>query len=122
MIHKEVRERMVAARKRGLSVKEIQRAYGYGKTAIYELFKQERETGSIEPKLHTRGVKPRLGSEDHVRMRAVINEKPDITLEEVREALSLPLSISQLSRIVRVKLGYTYKKRWCTLPKENGPM
>jgi transposase len=119
MIHKEVRERMVAARKRGLSVKEIQRAYGYGKTAIYDLIKQERETGSIEPRLHTRGAKPRLCLEDHGRIRTAINEKPDITLEELIETLSLPLSISQLSRIVRGKPGYTCKKRWCMLPKEN---
>lgn len=120
MIHKEVRERIVAARKRGLSVKEIQYAYGYGKTSIYSLLKQERETGSIEPKLHTRGAKSRLSLEDHDRIRATINEKPDITLEELKQVLCLPLSISQLSRIVRGKLGYTYKKRWYTHPKQNG--
>ena len=122
MIHVEVRKRMIAARKRGVSVRELQATYGYGKTAIYNLIARERDTGSIEPKLSTRGRKSKLNETELERIQTAIEAKQDITLNELREALNLPVSESRLSRIVREKLGYSFKKRWYTPQSGNGQM
>jgi transposase len=120
MIHYEVRKSIIEAWERGIGVKELKSVYGYGKTSIYNLITQNKRTGTIEPRLSTRGRKPKISAGDLQRIDAIIKERPDITLNEMIEKLDLPLSESRMSRIVREKLGYTYKKRWCMLPKENG--
>ena len=122
MIHIEVRKLIISARQRGLSIAEIKRAYGFGETAIYRLLKLERETGCIEPKLQTRGRKPKLDAAGLECLHNLIQSKPDITLKELIEEHGIPLSESRLSRVVREKLGYTYKKRWYTRPNESARM
>lgn len=122
MIHYEVRKSIIEAWERGISVKELEGVYGYGKTAIYKLIAQKQKTGDVEPQLSTRGRKSKISDGDLQRVDAAIKERPDITLNEMIEELALPLSESRMSRIVREKLGYTYKKRWYMLPKENGQM
>ena len=120
MIHYEVRKSIIEAWKRGIGVKEIEGVYGYGKTAIYNLIAQKRKTGDIRPQLSTRGRKSKISDMDLQCIDAAIKERPDITLKELVEELVLPLSESRMSRVVREKLGYTYKKRWYMLLKENG--
>ena len=122
MIHYEVRKNIIRAWERGISVKELERVYGYGKTAIYTLIAQNKKTGSVAPRLSTRGRKSTIGEEDLRRIDTLIKERPDITLNEMIEELALSLSESRMSRIVREKLGYTYKKRWSMHPKESGQM
>ncbi len=41
---------------------------------------------------------------------ALIEARCDITLEEIKEEMELSISLSALSRIIRKKLGFTYKK------------
>lgn len=111
MIHIEVRKKIVEARKKGLKIKEICHAYGVGKTAVFRLLKQERETGDITPKTHLRGRKPALDETQLQQLRELLDSRPDITLEEIREEMGLDISISALSRIIRNKLHYNYKKK-----------
>jgi len=122
MIHYEVRKRIIEAWARGIEVKELQAAYGCGKTAIYNLIAQKKETGDVALHLSTRGRKSKISNGDLQRIDALIKEKADVTLNEMIDELGLPMSESRMSRIVRERLGYTFKKRWCMLPKENGPM
>ena len=54
-------------------------------------------------------------------MLKLVEEKPDVTLEEMREQLDLPIKKSQISNLLH-KAGYHFKKR-CFMPaKGTGKM
>ena len=75
-----------------------------------ELLKQKRETGGIES--HCHGRKSSLTAEQaeqYEKMIALVEAQPDITLEEIRERLELPIHKSQISHLLH-KAGYRLKK------------
>jgi len=111
VISYEIRQKIIGAHKRGLTPKELIKAYGYGQTAIYRLIAQERETGDVTPKIGKRGRKSKLAEGDLERIDKTIKEQPDITLVEIIEKLKLSIGESRLCRIVKHKLGYSYKKK-----------
>lgn len=111
MLHLEVRKKIVEARKHGLTVKEICRAYTAGKSSVYDLLKQERESGEIEPQTHKRGRKPSLDSDKLAAIERLLQTQNDITVAEIKETLELALCESAIRTIIRTKLGYRYKKR-----------
>jgi transposase len=122
MIHLEVRKKIIAASKNGVSTKEICAAYVVGKTAVYDLLKQERETGDITPRTYLRGRKPKVSETDLKDIDQLLTEQKDITAAEVKERLSLPVCESRVSQIIRNKLGYRYKKRQSMPASGNAPM
>ena len=71
---------------------------------------QKRKTGSVALRTSQRGRKPVLAAEDKANIRQCIDEKPDITIEEIRENLSLPASYSTVERAINA-MGYTLKKK-----------
>lgn len=110
-IHIEVRKKIIEARKSGMLIREISRAYMVSVNAVNCLLRMERETGDITPKTHLRGRKPALNSQQLEQMRELIISEPDITLEEIRENMSLTIKKSAISKIINEKLGFRYKKR-----------
>lgn len=122
MMGQEVRERIIEARKRGITVSELSKSYGVSGRSIFKLQALYRATGSIAPRTHTRGRKSTIDTEMLKQIDQTIQKTPDITLEELREKLRLPIQVSRLSQIVREKLGYTYKKRWFTPVSKTGQM
>jgi transposase len=111
MINIEVRKLIVAAHKNGMGKQEIMRTFQVKRTAVYNLFKLVEETGSIEPRPHARGRKPALDSENMECLEQLIIAQPDITLQEIKEKMNLRISIPAISKIIRNKLHYQYKKR-----------
>ena len=107
----EVRKLIIAARKNGMGIQEILSTFQVKKTAVYNLFQLVRETGSVEPRPHAYGRKPALDSEGLKRMDQLISAQSDITLQEIKDQMNLQISIPAISKIVRGKLHYTYKKR-----------
>jgi transposase len=122
MIHIEIRKKIVEARKNGLKIKELVKAYGYSERAIQRLLRLERETGDITPKTHLRGRKASLDEAGYEEKKALIKSKPDITLEEIKEEMKLKIGITAISAIVRNKLGFRFKKRRYTLQSGNDLM
>ena len=110
MIHIEVQKKIIEARQKGIFVKDIAKAYSVSMSAVNVLLRLERETGSITPRTHLRGRKPLMNSEQLEKMRNLIIAQPDITLEEIREHLELPIKKSAISKIINEKLGFRYKK------------
>jgi transposase len=110
MISIEIREIISKANKRGIKVKEISRLLDIGERTIRNLLKHERETGSMAPLPH-KGRKPALDACGLERLKALLEEKKDITLEEIEKEMGLTIDISALSRIIHHKLGYNYKKK-----------
>lgn len=119
MIHIEVRKKIIAARKKGMLIKEISKAYSCSESAIGRLLRQYRKSGDINPKTHTRGRKPALDAQGLATMRELILARPDITLEELKEAMELTISLAAICKIIKRKLGFHYKKRQYTPANEN---
>lgn len=120
MMGKEVRERIIEARERGVTVAALSKSYGVSERSIFKLQALYRATGNITPRTHTRGRKSTVNAEMLARIDQTIQEIPDITLEELREKLRLPVQVSRLCQIIREKLGYTYKKRWSMPASKTG--
>jgi len=74
-----------------------------------KLLRLRRERGSIAPIGYQRGPKPKLSERQLDRLCSLVAEQPDLTLEEIRRRLRLPLSISRLSAIL-IAAGFTRKK------------
>jgi transposase len=120
VVSKEKRELIRKARAEGMKMAEMARVYRVAESTLYNLFRLERETGSMEPRPYTRGRKPSLDKSGMTRLKALIEAHRDITLQEIKEEMELSISLSALSRIIRNKLGFTYKKRQYTRANEIG--
>lgn len=91
--------------------KIIAEAYGVSEREVYKLAAQKRETGSTDSQTSLCGRKSKLTPEQIKQVDNEIQKQPDITLKEIIEKLNLDISDSRLGRIVREKLGYSFKKK-----------
>ena len=80
-------------------------------STVCEIIKLYNETGSVQPRPLNNGRPPKLTAQDKKDIADAILNQPDITLEELKEKLNLPISISQLFRIINKELKLPYKKR-----------
>jgi transposase len=110
MISKEKRNLISAGHKRNMSVKEMSIVYEVADRTIRGLLAHEAETGSMDAKT-IKGRPPELDEAGHAKLRKLIEEQPDITLEEMKEQLGLRMGISELCHIVKHTLGYSFKKK-----------
>ncbi|MCC8089971.1 MAG: hypothetical protein LIO55_00925, partial [Oscillospiraceae bacterium] len=67
------------------------------KRTVYRLVQQKRETGNVEMHTSQRGRKLVLSEEDKTRICQCPDEKPDMTIEEIREQLHLSASYARLT-------------------------
>jgi transposase len=91
-------------------LRQIARRFLVSVSFVTRLLKQYRSTGSPEPKPHGGGHPPALGPEDLERLRELIRQQPDATLEECRQRLGASCSTMTISRALR-KLGLPRKKK-----------
>lgn len=69
-----------------------------------------RETGSVETRTSLRGRKPVLTQKDLQNIDLLIQNQPDITINEIIEKLQLHVSDETVRKAI-LKLGYVYKKK-----------
>ena len=94
----------------GKSVSEITNELDVKPTFVYDTLSLYRSTGSVEPKPASGGRKPYLDDEKQQQIKALIQETPDLTLQEIKDILSLDISISVLCDTINKKLKLNYKK------------
>ena len=70
----------------------------------------ERETGSVETRTSLRGRKPSLSRKDIQNIDCLIQQQPDITINEIIDTLQLHVSDETVRKTI-LKLGYVYKKK-----------
>ena len=75
-----------------------------------KLLQQRRHTGDIGARYHRSGRKPLILVAHCRKMLALLGQKPDLTLRELREAVALKCSLPA-SHYALQKMGLTYKKR-----------
>jgi transposase len=112
MTSAEVRELISRARHDGMPVHEMVKAYRVSKSTIYKLLAQEKDEGKMQIHTDRCGRPPAITENGFERMKRLIQE--DITLEEIKETMHLTICLSAIHRIIRNKLGFTYKKRQYT--------
>ena len=110
MLHNEARELLIKGYEKSGDAEAIARAYSVSERTVYRLAQQKRETGSVALRTSQRGRKPALTEEDKRNIRQCVDERPDITINEIREKLHLMASYSTVERAVQA-MGYTLKKK-----------
>jgi transposase len=114
----DLRERILDAYDAGEGTREdVARRFRVSLGMVKKLLQQRRRTGSIAHRHHLAGRKPRIVPGHQRRMRALLGQKPDLTLKELRHALELDCSL-QAIHVVLGKMGLTYKKRLSARPSK----
>lgn len=107
----DLRERILATVARGEgSLREIAERFLVDVSTIVRLLKRYRQTGSVEPRPHAGGRRPALGDDDLERLRELIRERPDATLDELRDRLGVDCGRTTVARALK-KLRITRKKK-----------
>jgi transposase len=91
---------------------EVARRYRVSLGMVKKLLQQRRHTGDIAARHHRSGRKPRIVESHRRQLRELVGRKPDLTLEELRQATALDCT-PQAIHYVLEKMGLTYKKRHC---------
>jgi len=82
--------------------------FGFHRTAIVRWVREYKKNGKLEPQV--RGHMPKAFSlEEAEQLAALVKDKPDLTLEEIRETLSKKCSLMAVHRELK-RLGFRFKK------------
>jgi len=96
------------------SVRELAKRFKVAPNTVENYLRLERETGSVAPRPHGGGPKPKLDDEGVQQVRTLLEEKNDRTLDELTEQLAVrqkvQVSRSTVWRAV-ARVGMTRKKR-----------
>lgn len=111
----DLRKRIIEAKERGDTEAKISMEKDVSTSTVTKLWSLYRETGSYEPRPNPNGRKPALSQDQLAQITNTINEERDITLRELIDRLSLPISVSALCRTINNKLELHYKKKRCIL-------
>lgn len=109
-LSKDIRKRIINAKERGDRNSKIARELQVSPSVITRLLTLYKETGSVEPRPLNNGRKPMLDQETLARVTERINQQPDISLQELKDELSLPVSLPALCNAINKKLELRRKK------------
>lgn len=110
MLHDEARKLLIEAWNKTHNAKEIAECFSVNTSTVYRLEKQMRETGSVKTRTSQRGRKHALTPEDIQNIDRVVQQEPDITIDEIIDKLDLHVCNETVRKAV-IKLGYSYKKK-----------
>lgn len=116
-----VRERILTLYQQNKSTRQIADALGYCQAAVRRVRQHFRERGTLAPTTHLCGAKGFFTPERQERVRQLILEKPDRTLEDLCQQMDRPVAVSTMDTWTR-KLGFSFKKSPSTLPSKTGRM
>jgi transposase len=107
----DLRKRIIEDKLRGDTEEKIASDKSVHKSTVTKLCSLFRKTGSYGPRPNHNGRKPKLSGQQMEQVRETIVQCPDITLQELIDKFSLPVSISALSKIIRIKMKFRFKKK-----------
>ena len=98
---------------------EIAQRYRVSLGMVKKLLQQRRHTGDIGPRYYRCGRKPKIVLTHRQRLCELLERKPDLTLEQLREATALDCTVQAIHYVLK-KMGLTYKKRHSGPPNKAG--
>lgn len=121
----DLRQRIVAAHQKGEgSVRELARRFAVAPNTVQNYLNLERTTGSVAPRPHGGGPAPKIDDAGVQQVRALLQEKNDQTLDELRQQLVARHQV-QVSRTTTwravARAGMTRKKRRYVPANRIGP-
>mgnify|MGYP000928289772 CR=1 FL=1 len=112
----DLRDRVIAARDRGLKTKQVADLFGVCPAWVRRVMQRRREHGETTPR-------PRGGVTvikiDMDRLRELVAQQPDATTRELHERLGVHCSLSAVDMALR-RAGLSFKKRRFTLRNRTG--
>src|SRR4051795_487532 len=107
----DLRQRVLDTVRRGEgSSRQIARRFLVSVSFVTRLLRTHRDTDSLQPQPHGGGNPAVLTPEDLERLRELIRQQPDATLEECRQRLGVSCSLMTISRALS-QLGLPRKKK-----------
>ena len=107
----DLRERILKAiDNREGSRRELAARFCVNPSTITRLLQLRRQTGSLEPRPHAGGVTPTLDHDALERLRKLVEQTPDATLEALRREMGVAGSKMIICRALQ-KLGLLMKKK-----------
>ena len=107
----DLRERIISACDRGGQTRqEVADRFEVSLGMVDKLLRQRRLTGDIGSRYHRCGGKAKILDEHREHMRELLEERPDMTLEELRGAVGVDCTVQAIHYVLK-KMGFTYKKR-----------
>lgn len=116
ILSNDLRERVVAAYDRGDGTRQqIAERYDISLGMVKKLLQQRRKTGDIAPRHCYSGAKPKITPRHEKLLSQLVREHPDMTLEELRDALGLSCT-PQAVYYALERMGLPLKKRRSSQP------
>lgn len=107
----DLRERIVLACENGEGTKkQIAERFAVSQETVRKLFKQWRDTGDLRPLFYRCSGKRKILEEHRRKLQKLLEDKPDRTLEELREGLGVECTLPAIHYVLK-DMGYTFKKR-----------
>jgi transposase len=107
----DLRKRLLAAVDQGEhSLRQIAQLFHVSLSCLVRLLQRRRATGSYEPKPHGGGRTPKLDAAAFARLRELVAQQPDATLDELRDRLGVDCCRMTLWRALK-RLRLTRKKK-----------
>jgi transposase len=115
----DLRERILRDCDGGMGTREVALKFDVSESWVRRLKQRRRETGEVAPR-RAGSRRPPQWAEHAERIKELVAQQPDATLEELRELLGVGFSIQTLSRALRA-LQLTFKKKSFELPSRTAP-
>ena len=113
----DLRERILKAYDRGDGTREqIAARYDVSLGMVKKLLQQRRHTDDIGNRHRFSGAKPKITLEHKQQLLALVNSQPDLTLEQLRDALGVDCTPQAVFYVLK-RSGVTLKKSRST-PKK----
>ena len=107
----DLRERIVAVVEAGEhSLAELAEFFAINISTIVRLLQRFRRTGSIQPKPHGGGARPKLDAQAIARLLELLKQQPDATLAELGDRLGIDCSVTTIWRALK-RQRITRKKK-----------
>ena len=110
----DLRQKILQAYERGYgSQRALAHVFGVSLAFVEKVLRQYRTLGTIAPKPHAGGQKPRLGDATHGILRQLVRGHPDLTLDELCTRIAVEtgvrVSVPTMCRVLQ-RLGLPRKK------------
>ena len=103
----DLRDRVLAAYDQGMQTRQIATRFRVSSSWARRVMQRRRETGETT---HRPMGAPVVWKVDRSRLAELVQERPDATLAELRESLTVPYALSTICTALK-KRGFSYIKK-----------